>query len=179
MGYTITAPIRSWVAKQRMMSFLDKNFDRMGDAYIRGPLGSDLSYDHHSMRIGFDGTLINDYMVGVCAWVALKVGRRYTYPTKLCPKIHGVYKTLWYDGATPWPLYVTSRYRKDCPQLVQVDWTGCLVPPPVRFPSPAGPPLIVIHDELARLDSLWQKENNVKEAPDIRRCKNDSDQRRA
>ena len=158
MGYTITTPIRSLQAKEKMLGFLEKNFDNLGDIGIRGPLGADMSYDHKSMRIGFDGTLITDYMVGVCAWMALKVGRRYLYPTRLCPKVFGSYKTLWYDQETPWPLYVTQKHRKDQPQVVQVDWVGCLVPKPVRLVPFGSPPLEVIHDELVRLDKLWQKE---------------------
>lgn len=157
MGYTITAPIRSQPAKERMLRFLEKNFSNLGNPYLRGPLDSDLSYDHKSMRIGFDGTLIDDYMVSTCAWIAWKVGRRYYYPTKLCPKVFGPYKVLWYDERTPWHLFMTSRYRSDLKHLVQVDAVGCLIEPPVRI-RPAGPPLDVIRDELNRLESLWRKE---------------------
>ncbi len=163
MGYSIAAPIKSYKAKNEMLSFLHRNFDNLGDVYIRGPLdGRFLSYNDKRCAIGFDGTTISDYMIGVCAWIALKVGRVYVFPTKEKPKAAGPCKVLRYDGVETWPLLVTQRYRKPHNGYVQVNWVGCLVPKPcsnrlINFFNPTKNE--DIYEELKRLDSLWLKRN--------------------
>lgn len=165
MGYSIAAPIKSYKAKNEMLGFLNRNFNNLGDIYIRGPLdGRFLSYNDKKCAIGFDGTTISDYMIGVCAWIALKVGRVYVFPTKEKPKAAGPCKVLRYDGVETWPLLVTQRYRKPHNGYVQVNWVGALVPKPqyrrglFRF-------LVdhkyeeAVYEELKRLDSLWNKRN--------------------
>lgn len=160
MGYSIATPIRSKKAHREMMEFLNRNFDNMGDEYMRGPIGGDLSYDHGPCRIGFDGTTISDYMISTCAWVALKVGKRKMYPTKADSDVNGWYKYLRYDGVEDWPLYITSRWRAGLPSLVKVNWVGRLVPQIKWYDRLAGrsKQLERIEDELKRLEALWQKE---------------------
>lgn len=159
MGYSIATPIRSDKAKKTMMGFLAIHYDPTLDPYARGPLDRDLSYDHGPRRIGFDGTTISDYMIGVCAWVALKVGKIKYYPTKANPTVYGPSKYLVYDGREDWPLYICQRYRTDLKHQVQINWVGALVPKPRTFWELFKPPEApVIYEELKRLDDLWHKE---------------------
>jgi hypothetical protein len=157
MGYSIATPIKSEKAKKEMMAFLSRHYNHTLDPYARGPIDRDLSYDHGPCRIGFDATSTSDYMISVCAWVALKVGKRKTYPTKHCDKVHGPYKYIVYDGYEDWPLYITSTWRAGLPQLVKINWVGCLVPQPQTWDRPTGrkKQLKRIEEELKRLDALW------------------------
>lgn len=158
MGYSIATPIRSDKAKKTMMGFLAVHYNPALEPGARGPR-YDLTYDPGPRRIGFDGTTISDYMIGVCSWMALKVGKIKYYPTKANPKVHGPHRYLVYDGREDWPLYICQRYRTDLKSLVQINWVGALVPKPRTFWElfkNAETP--VIYEELKRLDDLWYKE---------------------
>jgi hypothetical protein len=159
MGYSIATPIKSEKAKKRMMAFLSRHYDPTFDIYARGPNDNDLSYDHGRCRIGFEGTITSDFMVSMCAWIALKVGKVKLYPTKKIDKVHGPYKYIRYDGYEDWPILVRDTYEADLPQLVKVNWVGCLVPRPSKLDGPLGrtADLARIYEELKRLDELWSQ----------------------
>jgi hypothetical protein len=157
MGYSIATPIKSEKAKARMMAFLTKNFDNLGVS-LRGPLGSDLSYDHGPCRIGFDNSITSDYAISMCAWIALKVGRVQVFPTKKCPRAAGPGKYIVYDGTDIWPLLLSSTYREKCEAYVQVNWAGCLVPNPLFEFRGQREKLVEISGELTRLDHLWTRQ---------------------
>jgi hypothetical protein len=99
-------------------------------------------------------------VVSVCAWIALKVGRRKTYPTKQCNQVHGSYKYIVYDGEEDWPLYVTSKWRAGIPQLVKINWVGCVVPKMEIWDRMCGRAkrLKRIEEELRRLNALWSSD---------------------
>lgn len=165
MGYSIATPIKSVKAKNEMLSFLHRNFSNLGNEYMQGPLDARfLAYNDKKCAIGFNGTTIDDYMIGLCAWMALKVGRVQVFPTKANPKVAGPLKILRYDGMETWPLLVTQRYRKDLRGYVQVNWVGALVPKP-RSMRGLFRGLVdflgddIIYEELKRLDTLWLKRN--------------------
>jgi hypothetical protein len=161
MGYSIATPIKSEKAKKEMMAFLKLHYNHTLDTYARGPLDRDLSYDHGPCRIGFDGTITSDYMISMCAWIALKVGKRKMYPTKQCDKVHGPYKYIVYDGYEDWPLYIVSEWRAGLPQLMKINWVGCLVPQPQKWDRLIGrtKQLKRIEAELKRLDALWNSDS--------------------
>ena len=159
MGYTIATPIKSDKAKKEMMQFLHLHYNHTLEPFGDGPKDTGLSYDAGRCRIGFNGTTLSDYMIGVCAWVALKVGKRKLYPTKANPGVHGPLKYIVYDGREDWPLYITQRYRTDLRHLVQVTCYGSLSPKPREFWElfrPSEPK--VIYEELRRLDELWNSD---------------------
>ena len=160
MGYSIATPIKSEKAKKEMMAFLRRHYNHTLDPYARGPIDRDLSYDHGPCRIGFDFNSPHDYVASLCAWIALKVGKRKMYPTKQCDKVHGPYKYIVYDGMEDWPLYITSTWRAGLPQLVKINWVGCLVPHLELWDRIAGRKknLRAIEEELKRLDALWLKQ---------------------
>ena len=166
MGYSLATPIKSEKAKKEMMDFLQRHYNHTLDPYARGPIDRDLSYDHGPCRIGFDFTMQHDYPVSVCAWIALKVGKRKMYPTKQCDKVRGPYKYIVYDGYEDWPLYITSTWRDKLPQLVKINWVGCLVPHMELWDRVSGrkKQLKRIEEELKRLDALWTsgKWKNIK-----------------
>lgn len=157
MGYSITAPIKSPQARDRMMRFLKLHYNRKLDENARGPIDRDFAYDKGKCRIGFDATLTSPYIISVCAWIALKVGKRKVFPTKETPKAAGPCKFLRYDGYQDWPLLITAQHRDNAPGYVQIDWVGCLVlkPEPWRTQEQASH-LLRIHEELKRLDDLWR-----------------------
>lgn len=159
MAYSITTPIKSEKAKKYMMAFLKKHYDGKLDPYARGPIDRDLSYDHGPCRIGFDASGTSDYMISVCAWVALKVGKRKLYPTKAIPKAAGPCKYLVYDGYQDWPLLITQRHRQNLGAYVQVNWVGCLVPElhPYDVLTRRTNTLFEIEEELKRLESRWNE----------------------
>lgn len=166
MGYSIATPIKSEKAKKEMMEFLERHYNPTLDPRARGPIDNDwdnsrnLSYDHGPCRIGFDATLTSDYIISVCAWMALKVGKVKTYPTKANPKAHGPHKYVRYDGYEDWPLYVVSEWRKGLPGYVKINWVGCLVPEKTMWFHLSGKKkeLKAIEAELKRLDALWNSD---------------------
>ena len=157
MGYSITTPIKSEKAKKYMLAFLRQHYNPTLDPYARGPIDRDLSYDHGPCRIGFDATSTSDYMISVCAWIALKVGKMKVYPTKALPKVAGPCKYLRYDGYQDWPLLITQRHREKLGSYIQVNWVGCLVPELQPYDVLAGRTnkLFEIEEELKRLESRW------------------------
>jgi hypothetical protein len=156
MGYSIATPIKSEKAKMEMTMFLHLHYNPTLEPFAEGPKDTGLTYDKGRCRIGFNGTTISDYMIGVCAWMALKVGKRKLYPTKANPKVHGPYKYIVYDGHEDWPLYITQRYRSNLRHIVQVTCYGSLAPKQREFWElfkPSEPK--EIYEELRRLDELW------------------------
>lgn len=154
MGYSIATPIKSEKSKARMLAFLACNFSDLGTP-MRGPLGAGLSYDHGPRRIGFDTSITSDYVISLCAWMALKVGRTQVFPTKKCPYAAGPCKYIVYDGTDIWPLLISSTYRSEWKMYTQVNWAGCLVPDPLFEFRGQREKLVEISGELTRLDHLW------------------------
>lgn len=161
MGYSIATPIKSEKAKKEMMAFLKLHYNHTLDPYARGPLDRDLSYDHGPCRIGFDATGTSDYMVSMCAWIALKVGKTKYYPTKDNPKAAGPHKYIRYDGFQDWVLHINANYREEYRAYVQIDWVGCLTVMPDVFTrmSYRQREIEKIREELKRLEALWNKRN--------------------
>jgi len=123
MGYTVATPIRNEQDQALMFEFLFNNFRHWDDLrhresrYYRGPsVNGDLDYDKGPCRIGFDFSTSGferEYIFAVCRWMALKVGRVDTFPTKCRPEVKGAHPVIAYDGdeATragdgdgPWPV---------------------------------------------------------------------------
>ena len=86
MGYTTSIKIKNPELRTKVFNFLQKNYTPFSklfgyeDEYVRGPLTSDLSYDHDPDIIGFD------YISGPDGWyvtfllrvIAIKLGMNYT-----------------------------------------------------------------------------------------------------
>jgi hypothetical protein len=162
MGYSIATPIKSEKAKKEMMAFLKLHYNPTLDTYARGPLiDRDISYDSGPCRIGFDATTTSDYMVSMCAWIALKVGKTKCFPTKANPNTHGPHKYIRYDGFQDWVLQINANYREEYNAYVQIDWVGCLTLQPSQFSrmTYASREIEKVREELKRLDALWNKRN--------------------
>jgi hypothetical protein len=158
MGYSIATPIKSEKAKKEMMAFLKLHYNQTLDTYARGPLiDRDLSYDNGPCRIGFDATTTSDYMISVCAWIALKVGKTKCYPTKATPKAAGPHEYIRYDGFQDWPLTFSGAYRNEYSAYVQIDWVGCLTLEPDEYSRVTyrSRKIEEIREELKRIDALW------------------------
>lgn len=160
MGYTITAPVKSVQARDRMMKFLKLHYNHKLDENARGPIDRDFAYDKGKCRIGFDATMTSPYIISVCAWIALKIGKRKVFPTKETPKAAGPCKFLRYDGHEDWPLLIRSKYQEGHPAYLQIDWVGCIIERPQLWDRLVGKPkkMLKIHEELKRLDDLWHSD---------------------
>jgi len=117
VGYSITAPMASEIAKKRMLAFLEKNLRKFPEllgkpadqpVYYRGPLedglptNESLSYDDGPCRIGFDyncSSLEREYIWTICRWMALQCGRIdiFQYSPHF-PNLQGAFPVVVYDG---------------------------------------------------------------------------------
>lgn len=140
-----------------MMEFLQRHYSGKLNEKASDPVCGPVSLSPR--RIGFTGTTISDYMIGVCSWISLQIGRKKLFPTKAKPQVYGPYKYLVYDDREDWPLYVAGKYRTDLKQQVQITWVGSLAPKPRAFWELFKPqPSTEIYEELKRLDTLWHAE---------------------
>lgn len=181
MGYTIATPVKSEMAKCKMMAFLKKNFRHFPElegrkktaaVYYYGPIPNGkkcgLSYDSGKCRIGFDYNASGyerDYIFTICRWIALKVGRLYTFPTKNRADLQGDFPVIVYDGdeatdpekgAGPWPILLDNLSDEQ-----GVDQTGCKLiinPKEDRFYQDlyGYDGWELIRKEMKRLNSLWE-----------------------
>jgi len=192
MGYTIATPIRDEKTKAKMLAFLKANFrqfteltDKNGPHnYYRGPLpdglpsDESLSYDSGPCRIGFDfndGGFAREYIFTVCRWMALKVGRLYSFPTKGTPDLQGDIPIYAYDGDDQddsneegGPTPVLLEGSMDVPEKKSwcvVNKLGVIVHhrnKMVEFMLSMMPDLDgyeLIRVEMERLDALWNANN--------------------
>lgn len=162
MGYSVATPIKSQKAKAEMLAFLDKNFRHFNEKWpSRGPLGEDLSYDHAPCSIGFDyGAGTNEdereFIFHVCYWMALKVGRKLTFPTKQTPDVHGSFAVICYDGYEHWPVCLDTDPETPI-NVIRVN--KCGYKKPRRFWQRMFTDYKRLHKELQRLDKLWEERN--------------------
>ena len=90
MGYSIAAPVKSYVARDKMLTFLEQEYKTWPElyyhkpkgtpSYLRGPLGADLSYYHGKCYIGFDYNAASgerEYAFSIVRWIALKIGKQF------------------------------------------------------------------------------------------------------
>ena len=82
MGYTISLKIEDSKLRAEVFSFMRNNYVPFGkllgykDEYVRGPLTTDLSYDHDPSIIGFDYVSGPDgwYVTFLLRVIAIKLG---------------------------------------------------------------------------------------------------------
>jgi len=86
MGYTTSIKIKNKKTKNKVYDFLRKNYTpysklfNFTDEYVRGPLTTDLSYDHDPDIIGFDYIAGSDgwYVTSLLRVIAIKLGIDHT-----------------------------------------------------------------------------------------------------
>jgi hypothetical protein len=176
MGYSMATPIKSPKARTRMLRFLKKHWrnwptvigsPKQGQ-YLSDPRGDHLAYDDGKCRIGFDfnaGDGERTYGWCMCAWMALKVGRRVKHEGVKIPY-------FVYDGHETIKVIVgpPDETGKDRYDELGVLHSG-IHARPTPFLTAIGRRILgrienerkkdreIIRKEIERLDALWAKEN--------------------
>jgi hypothetical protein len=123
MGYSIAAHAKDKRSRDFMYDFLEKYYREpfkvfgREAAYSYYATGKDLSYDHHSLAIGFDYNACEperDYIFAVTRWMVLKIGQ----PKEI--KGLGAAPVFYYDGGycadNRWPLFIKSVWKNRVPE---------------------------------------------------------------
>ncbi len=131
MGYSIAVWCKSKEAKDKMYSFMLKNYKEpknlfnVKNNYSR--FTDDLSYEHNKFALGFDysaGIIERYYIYCVCCWMAINVGKRKRVGNKRIPYYvyDGCEKTLLIlvrNVNIDTENYVKKQvsFRFECPEL--------------------------------------------------------------
>jgi hypothetical protein len=178
MGYSMATPIKSQAAKTRMLDFLKRHWRNWPTIsghpdypqYLSDPRGEDLAYDDGKCRIGFDfnaGDGERTYGWCMCAWMAMKVGRRMNYDGKKIPyfiydgdeKIKVIVGPYEGEGDRYDDIGVLHLNKHD---LCYTHQSSGFLPVQRRYlklvENERKAEREIIRKEIKRLDALWAKE---------------------
>ena len=191
MGYSIAVPLKSHKAREQMFEWLSAHL-RPWSAITRDHpeirvspdydttryllRGEDLSYDKGRTKIGFDQSITSHQTICILRWCSLKLGRRRPFRKEYKLDVSVPY--IVYDGFQGWPTLNKDEWEGKCPESAR--W--CLVDrfgfkPELGLNLPPNTPVQpwmeeqerqrtlsdrLIHEELQRLDALWENTATAK-----------------
>jgi hypothetical protein len=153
MGYSIAVFARSSTRLEKMKNFMDENYvncselcsDVKSSINLSDGPTRDLAYDEGILSYGFNYSCLHDlereYVFGICMWMACKVG-------KLDKETLTHY--IRYDGFERIPVRCEALGWKK-PSSKNMEHYMVL------SPGYSEENLEVIHNELLRLDELWDE----------------------